>query len=133
MNALRRFAILPLLALAALGVAGWTGDVSLGESAAGISALLAGAYLVLVVADRRPWGWRVPPRYEGDPLVLLERSFRGGRYGRQSILARVDGLEGVSSPNATIRADEEAAALDAPEDRFLDYLEARVADLERRT
>jgi hypothetical protein len=132
MNA-RDLAFVPILALVAVGISVWTGDSTLAAFTAGLAGLLAGAFLIALLVDRIHWDLPPTPVLEGDPLMLLARAFRAGRFGRVTILARLNGLESVGSTDPSARAREEERMLTAPNEEFLRYVEQRIAEVEGRT
>lgn len=133
MTEVRWIALLPIAALVGVGVAIWTGSPVFAAFCAAAGALAAGAFLLLANVDRIRWGLPGPPEVEGDTLALLERSFREGQFGRRAILARLAGLEGGLPADPSRRLAEESAILGVPDPAFLDYVEARIAEVERRT
>ncbi len=124
---------LPLLALLGVVVALATGDPVVAAFAAALAVGLSGVFLYTAVADRVRWKLPGPPDVEGDPLTLLERSFHEGEYGRRAILSRLAGLDWQVPVDPAARLREETEILTAPEAEFLDYLDRRLTEVERRT
>ncbi len=133
MSAWRRFAGLPLLAAVSLFFGFLTADPRNAAIAAAVAALLLVAFLGLVLQEHVRFSLPPPPELEGDPLILLGRSFREGEFGRRRILARLAGIETGLPFDPAKRLEEERAALAAPEREFLDYVESRIAEVEART
>jgi hypothetical protein len=133
MSPWQRFWFLPLGAMAVLALAVWTTDPSLSALLGGVAGILAAGFLVLAVVDRVHFeGIPVPPA-DGDALVTLTRSFRGGRFGREEILSRLDGLD-LALGQTTIRSPEEVEEiLRKSESEFLEHVEARIRKVEALT
>jgi hypothetical protein len=132
MNA-RLFWPLPVLALAAVAISLWTADHNLAAGAAGVAGVLGGAYLVVLLYPRIHWGLPPLPVFDADPLLLLAKAFRAGRYGRLAILSRLHGLEPIGGVDLAAQGLEEERILDASDEEFLGYLDRRLAEVERRT
>jgi len=132
MNA-RELWFLPVLALVAIGVSLWTGDPALAAGSAGVGGLLAGLYLLAVLYPLVRWDLPPLPTFDADPLLLLAKAFRSGRFGRAAILARLHGLQPIGSVDLAQQLAEEQRLLDAPEAEFLRYLDQRLAEVERAT
>jgi len=112
----------------------WTSDATSGAELAGLAALAATGFLLLSLRDRIHLRGFVPPVVEADSLVLLKNAFRQGRYGRETILARLDGLEGsLPGSNPAERLAERPSLLAMRDDAFLDHVEQRLSELEART
>jgi hypothetical protein len=120
-------------AVAAVAVSFWTADEGTALDAAVAALLLAGLLLLVAASGRVRWGWTAPAVYDADPLVILGKAFTGGRFGRATILATLDGLEPSAGVDLAQRQLEEERALRSTEREFLAYVEARIGDLERRT
>lgn len=131
MNVWQRFWFLPVATLAVLALALWTTDPGLAAVFGGVAALGAAAFLVAAFLGRVRFEGIPVPETSGDALVFLTRSFRGGRFGREEILAHLDGLDLAFGQPSHRPPEEQERLMSAPEREFLDYVERRVARVER--
>ena len=126
----RGYLLLGAFALAALAVA--SGDAGVAALFALGALLLGAAYLVGALWPAVHWPELPIPVAEADPLVTLRNSFYEGRYGRETILARLDALDrDLGRVPAAYRLSDRVALLAAPDRVFLDAVETRIAEIER--
>lgn len=133
MNPWQRYWILPVVALALIALAVWTTDPGVAAVFGGLAGGAAAIFLVLAFAGRVRFEGIVVPAPDADALVVLTRSFRAGRFGREEVLSRLDGFDlALGLPGRLASADQEAM-LRAPESEFLDHVESRLQRLEALT
>ncbi|MCI4366804.1 MAG: hypothetical protein L3K08_03535 [Thermoplasmata archaeon] len=131
MNAWQRFWVLPVGTLALIALAVWTSDPAIAALCGGTAGGFAAVFLILIVREQVRFEGIPLADPDSDALVVLTRSFRGGRFGREEILSRLDGFElALGVPGHRPGADTEAL-LTVPEKEFLDYVEAKIARLEQ--
>ena len=124
-----------VVALVASGLAVAAGTNTSAALPAAAVAVTAAALLLVDVAARTRWPPGRPiPTLSADP-ARVRSSLQAGAYGRPALVRLLDNLDrsggNVSRSGTTI---EELARIQAlnPE-RFREYLDARVNDLERQT
>jgi hypothetical protein len=132
-NPWQRLWFLPVLALVLLALAVWTTDPGLAALLGGIAAGVAAVFLVLVLLEHVRFEGIPLPDSSGDALVALTRSFRGGRFGREEILAHLDGLDLALGQPIHRPPEAQESLLRAPEAEFLDYVEGRIQRVEGLT
>ena len=112
----------------------WTSDLATAAGCAAGAAGLAGLFLILTLVRRVHWPGFPTPSVDADPLVLLRNAFSEGRFGRETILARLDALDAtLGGGGAGQRSEERLGLLGASEPEFLGYVERRVGEIEART
>jgi hypothetical protein len=131
MNSWKRFWFLPTAALAAIALALWSSDPAVSDILGGLAVLGAAVFLVLTMAGHVRFEGVPVPEMDSDALVTLTRSFRGGRFGREEILSRLEALDLRLGQPTHLSPEAQEALVTAPEPEFLDYVEARILRVER--
>jgi hypothetical protein len=102
---------------------------------AGAAAATAGALLLGGIVERTRWPRvREMPTLREDPM-RVRTMVAAGTLGRPSLIRLLDALQRTGvSPDASPASPEEIARLQGlSREKFREYLNSRVSDLERRT
>lgn len=133
MNSGQRYWYLPGGALVLVVVSFWSSDPELAEGAAAGAALLAGAFLVLTLLERLAPTGPGAPEVVADSLTLLAGAFAQGRYGREAILARLEGLDLETGAPALLGPEEREEVLTSTDAQFVAHVERRLTAIEARS
>jgi hypothetical protein len=129
-------ATLLLVMFVGLGFALWASqNVDLATGAGAVAVVAAVALAARALADRVHLPPPSAPAPEYDSLAVLRESFQTGRLGRQAILTTVASLQQAveGSQRTPLSMAEEEQLRTAPPHAFLEWVEARLAELEHDT
>ncbi|HTT25988.1 MAG TPA: hypothetical protein VMH90_03365 [Thermoplasmata archaeon] len=130
MSPVRSYWLLPVGALVLTALAFWTTDPGVATVLGGLAGGCAGVFLLLAALGRTRFEGIHVPEPDADALVVLTRSFRSGRFGREEILSRLDGYELALGVPGHRGSSETEALLAAPDAEFLDHVDERLRRLE---
>lgn len=103
--------------------------------AAGLTALVASAYVGWLLYDRVRWPRTAPPTISGDPIIGLREAFGSGPIGRQKIILLLTSMERSLGEHhyEPVAPEEERRLLSASGGEFHRWVDERLRQLERET